>query len=73
MKSQCWFAYYILYVLILPGSQNRHSKMEKVKVKIKLSWRLRREMEGWASILTLIFGTTLRTSPPRKFLGTHFC
>jgi hypothetical protein len=54
--------------------------MEKVKVKIKLSWRLRRGMESWASIIILIFGTTrrtelspLRTSPPRKFLDTHFC
>jgi len=54
--------------------------MEKVKIKIKLSWRFKREMEGWVSILNLIFGTSrraelsaLRTSSPRKFLGTHFC
>jgi len=72
--------HYILQVLILPWSWNRHSTMEKVKVKIRLSWRLRMGMEGWASIFTLIFGTTrraelsaLRTSPPRKFLDTHFC
>jgi hypothetical protein len=40
------------------------------------------DSEGWASILTLIFGTTMtvelsavgagRTLPRRKFLGTHF-
>jgi len=54
--------------------------MEKVKVKARLSWRLRREMEGGLPSLLLIFGTTrraelsaLRTSPPRKFLDIHFC
>ena len=47
------------------------------------SWRLRRGMKCWASILTLTFGTTRtaelsvlragRSLPPWKFLGSHLC
>jgi len=54
--------------------------MKRVKVKVKLSWRLRRGMESGLPSLLLIFGrskrtelSALRISPPRKFFDTHLC
>ena len=75
------------FSLHVSGSYSTLQTAAVIKVKVKLSrdksWRLRRGMRGWTSILTLKFGTTrtaelsaLRgshTLPPRKFLGTHFC